>query len=72
VTLQLRRPTSPRFQTFARRTSASNGSFAIRLKPRRTFVYRARVEQSAQCLGTVSNREVVTVVAPKKKGKKKR
>jgi hypothetical protein len=30
------------------------------------------VEQSAQCLGTVSNREVVTVVAPKKKGKKKR
>jgi uncharacterized protein YkwD len=71
VVLQLRRPTRARFTTFAQRTSAADGSFKASLKPGRTYVYRARVAQSAQCLGAVSERETVTVYVPKKKKKRR-
>jgi hypothetical protein len=71
VLLQLRRPTVARFRTFAQRISAADGSFRASLKPGRTYVYRARVGQSSQCLGAVSGRETVTVVPPKKKKKRR-
>jgi hypothetical protein len=71
VAVQRRRPTSARFSTFALRTSAADGSFRASLKPRRTYVYRARLAQSAQCLGAVSEREKVSVYVTKKKKKRR-
>jgi hypothetical protein len=62
VALQRRRPSRARYLTFARRTTNRAGAFSIRIRPRRTFVYRARVEQTASCHGAVSESERVTVL----------
>jgi hypothetical protein len=62
VELQRRRPGRAGFRTFARRRSNSRGGFSARLRPRRTYVYRARVAQTEQCLGTASDRQRVNVV----------
>ena len=61
VQIQRRRPASTSFRTFATRTSSSGGSLTLRTRPTATFVYRARVAQTARCAGAVSNRERVTV-----------
>jgi hypothetical protein len=42
-------------------TTGNSGAFALRTRPRATVVYRARVGQTASCLGAVSDRRVVSV-----------
>lgn len=64
VLLQSRSPRSTRYRTFARTRTNLRGDFRRRVRPRRTRVYRARVEQTGECLGAVSNRERVRVRAP--------
>jgi len=49
------------YRTFKRLTTSSTGDFSTRIKPTRSFVYRARVDETSQCLGAVSERERVTV-----------
>jgi hypothetical protein len=62
VQLQRRRPGRPRYRTFARRTTNRRGGFSARFRPRRSYVYRARVGQTPSCHGAVSESERVTVV----------
>jgi hypothetical protein len=62
VELQRRRPGRAGFRTFARMTTNGGGAFSRRIRPRRTYVYRARVLQNAQCLGAASDKERVNVV----------
>ena len=61
VALQRRRPRSARYQTFATARTTRNGAFRRRLRIRSSFVYRARVAQTGQCLGAVSPRTAVSV-----------
>ena len=67
VSVQSRSVTSPRYRTVARPKSSASGSFSALVRPSRTRVYRARVAQTAQCLGAVSERETVVVRPPKRK-----
>jgi hypothetical protein len=62
VLLQRRRPHRVGYRTFARRRTTSRGRFSVRTRPKRTYVYRALVRRSSQCLGAASDRERVTVV----------
>lgn len=61
VLMQRRRLGSLRYRTFKRVRSNASGVFRARTRPRRSYVYRARVNRTSQCLGAVSNRERVTV-----------
>lgn len=61
VQIQRRSPRSLTFRTFATRRTSSAGTFSVATRPTATYVYRARVSQSAACDGAVSNRERVTV-----------
>jgi hypothetical protein len=61
VKVQFRLPGRTRYGTLRIVTTNGNGAFSLRVKPRRTYVYRARVEQTASCLGAVSDRRVVKV-----------
>jgi len=61
IALQRRRVGRARYFTFATRRTDADGDFAARLRPRRTFVYRARVGDSSSCAGAVSERERVDV-----------
>jgi FG-GAP repeat protein len=72
VQLQRRRPGRPRYRTFARRTTDRRGGFSARFRPRRTYVYRARVGQTASCHGAVSESERVTVTRKKRSSRRRR
>ncbi|HEV3376184.1 MAG TPA: integrin alpha, partial [Thermoleophilaceae bacterium] len=72
VQLQRRRPGRARYRTFARRTTNRRGGFSARLRPRRTYVYRARVGQTASCHGAVSETERVTVTRKKRSSRRRR
>ncbi len=61
VELQARQPGNLRWSTFARARASSTGRFARRFRPGRTRYYRARLAQTDDCLGAVSNRERVEV-----------
>ena len=61
VLIQRRRVGSLRYTTFKRVRSSRSGSFGTRTRPTRSYVYRARVNRSSQCLGAISNRERVNV-----------
>jgi FG-GAP repeat len=67
VLLQSRAPGRSRYRTLARLRTNRAGDFQRRLRPLRTAVYRARVEQTAECLGAVSNRELVGVRAARRR-----
>jgi hypothetical protein len=67
VSLQRRRPGRTGFRTFARRRTNSRGGFAARVRPSRTYVYRARVSQTEECLGAVSEHERVDVVRSRRR-----
>ena len=43
-----------RFQTFEVAITAKNGSFKTQTRPGRTYLYRARVSQTARCMGATS------------------
>ena len=62
VSIQRRRAGSLRYRTFKRVRIARRGVFGLRVRPRRTYVYRARLSGTGRCLGAVSNRKRVTVV----------
>jgi hypothetical protein len=49
------------FRTIATRRTSSSGAFSLTTRPTATYVYRARVSETAACTGAVSNRERVTV-----------
>lgn len=68
VALQRRRLRQARYRTFARRTTSSAGTFSLRIRPRRTYVYRARVEQTASCHGAVSESERIAVLRAQRRG----
>jgi hypothetical protein len=61
VRVQRRRPASVTFRTFVTRRTSAGGSLTVRTRPTATYVYRARVSETARCAGAVSNRERVTV-----------
>ena len=61
VQLQRRRPAATTFRTFATRRTSRSGALSLRTRPTATYVYRARVAQTARCIGAVSNRERVTL-----------
>ena len=64
VALQRRDPGGSRFRTLRTVRTDRNGAFRLAgVRPARTQLYRARVQQTAQCLGAQSARERVTVVA---------
>jgi hypothetical protein len=65
VAIQRRSPRSPVYKTFKNVTTSTSGRFSLAFKPRKTAVYRARVAQTASCLGAASSGERVTV-RPKK------
>jgi FG-GAP repeat len=50
-----------RYARVARVRTAANGSFALRVRPTATADYRARIGQTAACLGATSAAERVTV-----------
>jgi FG-GAP repeat len=62
VALQRRRPGRRHYRTFKRVTTNSQGEFGRRIKPRRTYIYRARVGQTSTCLGAASERIRVRVL----------
>jgi hypothetical protein len=66
VALQRRRVRRARFRTFTRRRTDSDGDFVARFSPRRTYVYRARVAQTASCHGAVSDSQRITVARRKR------
>ena len=63
VRLQRRSATTARFRNFANAKTNSSGDFSLRVRPTKTTFYRALVSQSSACLGAVSSREKVSVVA---------
>ena len=61
VQIQRRRRGSVLYRTFTEVKSNGGGTFSLKLKPQRTYFYRARLSQSTHCIGVVSPREQVTV-----------
>jgi hypothetical protein len=61
VELQSRVPGSLRWATFSRVRASFSGRFRKRFVPSRTKYYRARLAQTDDCLGAISNRERVAV-----------
>jgi hypothetical protein len=68
VQIQRRDRSKVRYKTLKRAVTNGDGEFGITTKPRRTFVYRARVSQTSECLGAVSSGEKVTVARKKRRG----
>jgi hypothetical protein len=61
VEFQRRTLSSPHYRTFARRRTNRAGDFSLLIHPTRTMFYRVRIGQTSQCLGDISNRELVSV-----------
>jgi hypothetical protein len=61
VQIQRRRRGTLLYRTFAAVKSRSGGSFSLKIKPQATYYYRARLSQTAYCIGAVSPREQVIV-----------
>jgi hypothetical protein len=61
VEIQRRRRGTALYRTFTRVRTNGGGSFRLRIKPQATYYYRARLSQSAYCIGAVSSREQVKV-----------
>ena len=61
VEIQRRRPGRARYRTFAKMRTTAGGDFSQRIRPRRTYFYRALARETSRCLGIASAREKVTV-----------
>jgi hypothetical protein len=61
VDLQRRSGSNPRYSTFARVRTDRRGNFSLKIKPTKSYTYRARIGESNQCTGTVSNRVSISV-----------
>ena len=62
IALQRRRASGGRFQTFEVALTRATGKFTARATATRTYVYRARVSQTARCMGAVSKTAKVSIV----------
>jgi hypothetical protein len=69
IEVQRRLPNRSGYRTFSRARTNRDGKFTVKARPRRTYLYRARVAQSARCLGAVSDREKVVVRRKKKRSR---
>jgi hypothetical protein len=54
VAIQRRKGSRGRFQTFELAFTRKSGAFSVRSVAERTYTYRARVTQTARCMGAVS------------------
>lgn len=70
VRIQRRGRASAGYKNFKRATTNGDGAFAVKTKPRRTFVYRARVSQTSECLGATSRGQKVVVARKKKRARR--
>ena len=61
VEIQSRARAATRYTTIARVRTSADGAFSTTAAPTRSSYYRARVAETASCLGTVSPRERVNV-----------
>ena len=57
-----RRKRGGRFQTFEVAVTRASGAFTAKTIAERTYTYRARVSQTARCMGALSNKAKVAVV----------
>jgi FG-GAP repeat len=62
IALQRRKASGGRFQTFEVALTRANGAFTARATAVRTYVYRARVSQTARCMGAVSKTAKVSIL----------
>jgi hypothetical protein len=62
IALQRRRASGGRFKTFEVALTRATGRFTARAIAERTFVYRARVSQTARCMGAVSKTAKVSIL----------
>jgi hypothetical protein len=68
VSLQRRRSARRgAFKTFTTTRSGSNRAFSKRIRPRRTYTYRARVGTTTRCLGAVSRARSVRVASARRR-----
>jgi len=72
VALQRRRPGSKRFQTFDVAITGRDGEFVARTKPRRTYLYRARVSRTDNCELGLSSEKKVRVLPQRKRSRRAR
>jgi hypothetical protein len=61
IAIQRRKVRGGRFQTFEVAITARNGRFNARTRPGRSYLYRARVSQTARCMGATSKAAKVVV-----------
>jgi FG-GAP repeat len=61
VTLERAKPRSSAFKPFANDTTDGGGAFSLKVKAKRTFVYKAHVDATNTCAASDSNREKVKV-----------
>ena len=62
IALQRRKPAGGRFQTFDVAVTRASGAFTARAVAERTYVYRARVSQTARCMGALSKAAKVSIL----------
>jgi FG-GAP repeat len=62
IALQRRRASGGRFQTFDVAVTRASGRFTAKQIGARTYVYRARVSQTARCMGAVSKTAKVSIL----------
>jgi hypothetical protein len=62
IALQRRKASGGRFQTFEVALTRATGRFTARAVATRTYVYRARVSQTARCMGAVSKTAKVSIL----------
>jgi hypothetical protein len=61
IAVQRRKLSGGRFQTFEVAVTTKTGSYKTSTRPSRTYLYRARVSQTARCMGAMSKRAKVVV-----------
>jgi hypothetical protein len=61
IALQRRKLSGGRFQTFDVAVTAKDGGFKAATRPSRSYLFRARISQTARCMGATSKREKVVV-----------
>ncbi len=61
IAIQRRKISGGRFQTFDVAITRAKGDFKASTRPRRSYLYRARVSQTAGCIGATSARARVVV-----------
>jgi hypothetical protein len=72
IKIQRRSPGSLSYKTLKTVSTSTDGRFSLRLTATGTAVYRARADQTAACLGAISDTQKLTVVPkPRKRAKHK-